>query len=159
MSFNPDLNKQAQEVIFSRKLSKSFHPKIIFNNAPVFCANWQKHLRMYLDETLNSNLYIKEKMSKALKGAGIIKKLSKSLPWHSFVTKYKSFVRPHLDYGVIIYDQPSNESFAQKIERIEYNATLSITGAIKGTSQSKLHSKLGFESLKFRHWFRKLYFF
>ena len=39
MSFNPDLNKQAQEVIFSRKLTKFYHPKIFFNNAPVFCAN------------------------------------------------------------------------------------------------------------------------
>ena len=39
MSFNPDLNKQAQEVIFSRKLNKSSHPKIFFNNAPVVCAN------------------------------------------------------------------------------------------------------------------------
>ena len=45
------LNKQAQEVIFSTKLSKSSHPKICFNNAPVFCANCQKHLGMYLDET------------------------------------------------------------------------------------------------------------
>ena len=95
-------------------------------------------------------------MSKALKGIGIIKKLSKSLPRHSLVTIYKSFVRPHLDYGDIIYDQPNNESFTQKIERIQYNAALAITGAIKGTSQSKLYSELGFESLKFRRWFRKL---
>ena len=36
MLFNPDLNKQGQEVIFSRKLNKSFHPKIFFNDAPVF---------------------------------------------------------------------------------------------------------------------------
>ena len=38
MSFNPDLNKQAQEVIFSRKLNESSHPKIIFNGAQVFSA-------------------------------------------------------------------------------------------------------------------------
>ena len=38
MSFNFDLNKQAQEVIFSRKLNKSSHLNIFFNNAPVFCA-------------------------------------------------------------------------------------------------------------------------
>ena len=63
---------------------------------------------MYLDETLNFNLHIKEKMSKALKGIGIIKKLSKSLLQHSLITIYKSFVRPHLDYGDIIYDQPNN---------------------------------------------------
>ena len=79
MSCNPDLNKQAQEVIFSRKLNKSSHPKIFFNNAPVFCANWQKVIGMYLDETLIFNLRIKEQMSKALKGIGIIKKPSKSL--------------------------------------------------------------------------------
>ena len=34
VSFNPDLNKQAQEVIFSRKMSKSSHPQISFNNVP-----------------------------------------------------------------------------------------------------------------------------
>ena len=85
MSLNPDLNRQAQGVIFSRKLNHVIQ-KYFFNNAPVFCANWQKHLRMYLDGTLNSNLHIKKKMSKALKGIGIIKKLSKSLPQHSLVT-------------------------------------------------------------------------
>ena len=106
MSFNPNLNKRAQEVIFSWESPnhKSSHPKILFNNALVFCANWQKYLGMYLNKTLNFNLHIKEKMSKALKGIGIIKKLSKSLPKHSLVTTYKSFVRPHLDYGDISSD-------------------------------------------------------
>ena len=37
MSFNTDLNKQAQEIIFSRKLSKSSHPKIFFNDT--YCQN------------------------------------------------------------------------------------------------------------------------
>ena len=76
---------------------------------------------------------IREKISKALKGIGIIKKL-KSLIRHSLVTIYKSVVRPHLDHGDIIYDQPNNESVTPKIERIQYNAALTITGAIKGTS-------------------------
>ena len=58
MSFNPDLNKQAQEVIFSKKLNKSSHPNIFFNNAPVFSANWEKYLGKYLDETLDFNLHI-----------------------------------------------------------------------------------------------------
>ena len=86
-------------------------------------------------------------------------KLSKNLPKHSLVTIYKSFVRPHLDYGDIIYDQPNNESFTQKIERIQYTAALTITGTIKEISQNKLYSELDFESLKIRQWFRKLYFF
>ena len=91
-----------------------------------------------------------------MKGIGIIKKLSKTLPWHALIPIYKSFVRPHLDYGDIIYDQPNNEYRNQKIERIQYNAALAIIGAIKGTSQSNLYNELGFESLKFRHWFQKL---
>ena len=47
MSFNPGLNKQEQEVVFLRKLNKASQPQITFNNAPVFCASWQKHLGMY----------------------------------------------------------------------------------------------------------------
>ena len=106
---------------------------------------------MFLDESLNSSCHIKEKLSKATKGIGIIKKFSsKTLPRHAPITIYKSFVRPHLDYGNIIYEQPNNESLNQKIERIQYNAALAITGAIKRTSQSNLYNKLGFESLKFR---------
>ena len=156
MSLNPDLNKQAKEVIFSRKLNKPSHPKIVFNSAPVVCTDWQKHLGMYLDKALNFNLYIKENMSKAMKGIGVIQKLNKTLPRHSLIVIYKSSVGPQLDYGDIIYDQPNNERFTQKTEIIQYKAALAITGAIKGTSQSKLYSGLGFESLKFRRWFRKL---
>ena len=55
-----------------------------------------------------------------MKGIGIFKKLSKTLPWHALITIYKSFVRPHLDYGDIIYDQPNNESLKWK----EFNTML-----------------------------------
>ena len=68
----------------------------------------------------------------------------------SFLNIYKSFIRPHLDYCDVIYDQPNNESFCSKIEQLQYNAALAITGAIRGTSQTKLYNELGLESLKFR---------
>ena len=32
MIFNPDLSKQAQEVVFSRKIKKLLHPTLLFNN-------------------------------------------------------------------------------------------------------------------------------
>ena len=89
----------------------------------------------------------------------MIWKLRYILPRHSLITIYKSFVRPHLDYCDIIYDQPNNESFCNKIERVQYNAALAITGAIRGTSQTKLYSELGLESLKFRRWMRRLCMF
>ena len=35
MTFTPEKNKQAQEVVFSRKQSKPRHPQLLFNKAPV----------------------------------------------------------------------------------------------------------------------------
>ena len=109
-----------------------------------------------LDEKLNFNTHITEKIAKTNKGIGIIRKLAHLLPRDSFITIYKLFVRPHIDYGDIIYDQPNNEHFCNMIERVQYNAALAITGAIKGTSQQKIYSELGLESLHFRRWFRRL---
>ena len=31
---------------------------------------------------------------------------------------YELFIRPHLDYGNIVYDQPNNQSFLNKIEAV-----------------------------------------
>ena len=90
-----------------------------------------------------------------MKGIGIIKKLSNTLPQHFLVTIYKAFVRPHFDYVDVIYEQPNNESFCRKIEIIQYTAPFAITGAIKGSCQNKLYSELGFKTLRFRRWFRK----
>ena len=53
MSFNPDPNKQAQEVIFSRKLNKPNHPSLNFNNTVVIQSTNHKHLGMILDTNLD----------------------------------------------------------------------------------------------------------
>ena len=122
-------------------------------------VNFQKHLGIYLDEKLNFSHHIKEKMTKAMKGVGVIKILSKMLPLHSLLTICKSFVRPHFDYGDILNDQPNNKRSGQKIETVQYSAALAITSTIKGTSQIKLYNELGLESLEFRRWYRKLCLF
>ena len=43
MNFDPDANKQSQEVIFSRKIKKNIDPPLVFNNNIVSDANFQKH--------------------------------------------------------------------------------------------------------------------
>ena len=90
---------------------------------------------MHLDEKLNFSTHINENIAKANKSIRIIGKIAHVLPRESLITIYKSFVRPHIDYGNIIYDQPNNDSFCNMIERVQYNAALAITGAIKGISQ------------------------
>ena len=44
MSFNPDVSKQAHEIIFFRKGSIVSCPRLNINNIPVAQANSQKHL-------------------------------------------------------------------------------------------------------------------
>ena len=55
-----------------------------------------------------------------------------------------------------MYDQAYNVSFQQKVESIQYNAAVAITGAIRGTSKEKLFEELGLESLQHSRWYRKL---
>ena len=80
--------------------------------------------------------------------------------WNSIyllLTIYKPFVRHHLDYRDVVYDQQRNETFCSKLESVQYNAALaSITETIRETSQTKLYVELGLESFKARCWFRKL---
>ena len=54
-------------------------------------------------------------MSKCYKMTGIIKRLSVNISGDALLRNYKSLIRPHLDYGDIIYDKPNNESFKNKI--------------------------------------------
>ena len=44
MKFNPDPNKQAQKVIFSRKVNKIDHPSLYFNQNLVKSSSIHKHL-------------------------------------------------------------------------------------------------------------------
>ena len=150
MSFNADPKKPTQEVLFSRKNSNITHPIIHFNNVEVQRANQQRHLGIIVHETLNFKSYIDKVLTKDSKGIAVIKRLRNSLPRKSLITIYKAIIRPHLDYGDILYDQPNNATFCQKIESFQYKAALAITGTIQGASQEKHLEELGLETLKFR---------
>ena len=88
------------------------------------------------------------KINKATVGVNLTRKLNLLLPSSSLLTGYKCFIRPYLDYGDVICDQPNLFSLANKIESVQYNAALATTGAIRGTSKEKLYQELSFESLK-----------
>ena len=55
-------------------------------------------------------------LNKVNKTIWLLWELQNTLPRPSLLTNYKSFIRPHLDYGDIIYDQAYNASFQQKVE-------------------------------------------
>ena len=95
MSFNPDVSKQVQEVIFSRKKNIKNHLIVSFNNLPINRKSTQKHLGLLLDEKLNFSEHINEKLKKATKSINLLRKLNLSLPRSALLIIYKSFIRPH----------------------------------------------------------------
>ena len=113
MLFNPDSSKPAQEVLCSRKRQVESHPILSMNNIQVKKVPYQKHLGILLDSKLDFKEHVDTAISKVNKGISMIKKLRYSLPLKSLITIYKVFLRPLIDYGDIIYDQPRNESFCE----------------------------------------------
>ena len=67
MSFNSDLNKQSQEVIFSRELKRVFDDPLRFNNSNVSQASLQKHLGLTLDNRLTFDEHLKNVSNKISK--------------------------------------------------------------------------------------------
>ena len=166
MEFIPDPTKQATEVLFSCKKSNPNHPQLIFNGTIVEKVNDQKHLGLILDSSLSYEKHLNEKMIKAKKHIGIIKYLSNFLPLKTLDQMYKALVRSHLDYCDIIYHMPSHQnqaplgvtlsSLMEKVERIQYQAALAISGAWRGSSRSKLYEELGWEALSDRRMSRRI---
>ena len=118
MSFNPNPNNQTQGVLSSRNIQKSSQPSLIFNNI-VTQSLTQEHLGIFLDTKLDFQEHLKSTFSKVNKTIGLLRKLHHILPRSPLLTIYKSFIRPHLDYGDIIYDQAYNASFHQKLGFIQ----------------------------------------
>ena len=90
-------------------------------------------------------MYMKKIKKKTMKEVGLLCKVQPILPQTFLLIIYTLFIRPHLDYCNVIYDQPTNESFLSNIEIAQYNKASAITGAIKGTPQEKLYEELGLE--------------
>ena len=100
---------------------------------------------LVLDSKLTFNEHIKHILSKVNKSIGLLRKFQPVLPRSSLLTIYK---RGPFDYADVVYDRSYKSSFHEKLESIQYNAALAVTGAIRGSSSEKLHQELDLESLQ-----------
>ena len=74
MRFNPNPEKQAQGVIFSRKFNKIDHPPLYFNQNLVKSSSTHKNLGMALDTKLDFSLHLKNAQNKVNKTIGLLRK-------------------------------------------------------------------------------------
>ena len=147
------IQSKQYRVFFSQKRSELFHPPLLFNDssAPIFHDH--KHLGFFLDSELNVLRHNKKAITKARKGTGVIHFMAKYVTHDVLDQMYKPFVRPHSDYGDVIYhrdDPEMNSSHTKRLESVEYFAALVVTGAWKGTSCDKLSDDFGWKYLYHR---------
>ena len=92
-----------------------------------------------------------------------MKHIKKWVPFSTLVNYYKMWIRPHLEYGDVVFDKAdkfrtehnlvfgptrSNDDFCVDLESIQYQAARIATGAWKGSDIDKTYQLLGWESLK-----------
>ena len=75
LTFNPDPSKQAHEVLFSNKVTKTNYSNIIFNGNAIQKSANQKHLGLILDEKLTFNDHITSKLTTVNKLTSTLRKL------------------------------------------------------------------------------------
>ena len=169
MLFNPDMTKQAVEVVFSKKVLATQFEQLDFNGIPSKQQDETLHLGLMMDRKLNFESHIEGKLTKANSGLGVMVLMKKWVPSWVLENIYITKVRPHLEYCDIVYHtaSPANEltpifrvfssrTPLQKIETIQYRAARIVTGAWYGTDKKKLYDNLGWESLEDRRTMRKL---
>ena len=150
MQFNPDANKHAAQVIFSQN---PFHPPVSFNGSLFPISDDHKHLGFFLNRELKFLRHVKEAITKARKGMGVIRFMGKYVTRDVVDQMYKLYVRSHLDYGDVIYhidDPEMNSSLTKRFESVQYSAALAAARARKGTSYDKLLDELRWEYLYHR---------
>ena len=104
----------------------------------VLKKTFHRHLGLTLDSKLAFTEHINDKIKTAKRVVGVLKYLSKHLPIKTLDQMYKMFVRPHLDYGDVIYHIPHTQSVVdstislhpsmERMEQVQYQAALAITG-------------------------------
>ena len=131
-----------------------------FGNDDVVRKSEHKHLGMILDSKLDFQSHIKGAIQESE-----ARYWDDKVPFQICLSRdildqiYKLYVRPHLDYGDIIYhkcDPKMRLDFTQRLEQTQYCAAFAVAGAWRGTSRERLYRELGWEDLYHRRWYRRL---
>jgi len=148
MSFNPDPYKQVVELTFSRKNININCPVLYFGKTPVLAVLQHE----YVDTKLSFSAHIQAAITTSRKTSGMLTFMSKFLPRRTLDKLYKSYVKPHLDYGDFMYHIPESD------DAYFGNYQMVTLGTLRGISKEKLYKEIGWESLAVGRWYRHIVF-
>ena len=90
LSFNPDPNNQAQEIIFSREAKEVNHSSLIISKSTLSQTTSRKLLGVLLDSSLIFGEHLISVQCNVNKTIGLFRKLQNTLPRQALITIYKA---------------------------------------------------------------------
>lgn len=137
-------------ILYSKKLNPSALVGLTYNNNPVTVVNVVKHLGIHFDCKMTWKPHLEHVRTKSYDSLYYINILKHKISSVHLLTYYKSFIRPIIEYGLIVWGNCPQSDYTE-LDKIQYQATKSITGAMRGSSQEKLNHLLGLPSFKTRY--------
>lgn len=113
------------------------------------------HLGVVFTENFSWETHIQSRIQKAAPALNTLIRSSQTIPRLVKDTIYRSFIRPILEYGCMLYDNCPIYVSSQ-LEKTQRGAALECTGAYKDTSHARLLNELGWSTLMKRREYYKL---
>ena len=146
VDFNPS---KTESLLVTQKRDPPLQPNILFNDTIVECKKFHKHLGLTLSSDLTWGLHINDILERAGKRLDILRGLKWKLDRKTLEILYKSYIRPILEYGDIIWLNCSDREKLD-LEKFQLQAIRVITGCTMSTSTANLYLESQFETLEER---------
>jgi hypothetical protein len=145
---------KTEELLVSNKRKKVNHPQLSLDGQPIKQVPHHKHLGLTIASDLSWTEHITTIADKATRRLGILRPLKYKLDRLSLEKIYKCFIRPTMEYGDVIWHNPSQ--VLDLLERVQMNAARIVTGATARCSSEGLYSETAWEPLADRRDFHRL---
>ena len=133
----------------TNKTKQNNHPSLFLQNQVIEKVKEHKHLGLTIQSNLKWNSHIENIAKSANSKLNIMRKYKYDLNRKSLEIIYKSFIRPVIEYGDILWCN-TFECDIEKLDVIQNSAMRCVTGALARTNTQKLYEKLQWQPLSDR---------
>ena len=146
VKFSPSKTKS---VVISNKKNRLDNPTLMLNGTPIEEVSSHTYLGIEFSFDLSWNRHINNIGSKAENRLNLLRPLKYKLDRKALETIYKSFIRPLLEYGLVVWGG-TYDSNMLKLEHINVEAMGIITGATRRSNIAKLYEETQLQTISDR---------
>jgi hypothetical protein len=150
--------EKSVSMLISRKQIPTQTLPVKYGNVALLNVEQYKHLGLWFDAKLSWSIHIEHIVVVASKRINMMLALKHKLPRNVLENIYRTFVRPVMEYGDVIFDSCS-ENMKSDLEKLQIRAAQIVTGAKRYTSNTLLYEETGWTPLSTRRKIHKLILF